>query len=58
MLKKTNHEQIQEYCFKDSSIIIQVNAMRSDTTFKIQLAAIKKPNFAHINKKKLIHNLK
>jgi len=39
-------------------IIIQVNAMRLDTTFKIQLTAIKKLNFAHINEKKLIHNLK
>ena len=58
MLKKTNHERIQEYCFKDSLIIVQVNAVKSDTTFKIQLAAIKKLNFAHINKKKLIHNFK
>ncbi len=58
MLKKTNHKWIQEYCFKDSLIIIQVNAVRSDTTFKIQLAAIKKLNSAHINKKKLIHNFK
>ncbi len=58
MLKKTNHKRIQEYCFKDSSIIIQVNAVRSDTTFKIQLAAIKKLNSTHINEKKLIHNFK
>jgi len=58
MLKKTNHERIQEYCFKNSLIIVQVNAVRSDTTFKIQLTAIKKLNSAHINKKKLIHNLK
>jgi len=58
MLKKTNHKWIQKYCFKDSLIIIQVNAVRSDITFKIQLKAIKKLNFAHINEKKLIHNLK
>ncbi len=58
MLKKINHKRIQEYCFKDSSIIIQVNAVKSDTKFKIQLTIIKKLNFTHINEKKLIHNLK
>ncbi len=58
MLKKTNHERIQEYCFKDSSIIVQVNAVRSDIMFKIQLTVIKKLNSAHIDEKKLVHNFK